>query len=78
MSKRGNRIAVLAGDGIGPEVMSATLEVAHAIEKKHELNLEWVEGLVGGAAIDAKGKALPEETVELCRSAQAVLFGRVS
>jgi 3-isopropylmalate dehydrogenase len=51
--------------------------VAKELEKKHGLQLEWKEGLVGGAAIDAKGKALPEETVELCRSAKAVLFGSV-
>jgi len=72
-----NRIAVLAGDGIGPEVMGATLQVAKEVEKRHGLAVEWKEGLVGGAAIDAKGKALPEETVELCRSAKAVLFGSV-
>jgi 3-isopropylmalate dehydrogenase len=71
------RIAVLAGDGIGPEVMSATLQVAEEVEKRHGLQIEWKEGLVGGAAIDAKGKALPEETIELCRSAKAVLFGSV-
>jgi 3-isopropylmalate dehydrogenase len=51
--------------------------VAKELEKKHGLQLEWKEGLVGGAAIDAKGKALPDETVELCRSAKAVLFGSV-
>ena len=72
-----NRIVVLSGDGIGPEVMQATMLVAKELEKKHGLQLEWKEGLVGGAAIDAKGKALPEETVELCRSAKAVLFGSV-
>ncbi len=72
-----NRIAVLAGDGIGPEVMGATMLVAKELEKKHGLQLEWKEGWVGGAAIDAKGKALPDETVELCRSAKAVLFGSV-
>ena len=77
MSKRAKRIAVLAGDGIGPEVMSAAMHVARAVEKKHALSLELVEGLVGGAAIDAKGKALPDDTVELCRSACAVLFGSV-
>ena len=77
MSKRAKCIAVLAGDGIGPEVMSAAMQVARAVEKKHALSLEWVEGLVGGAAIDAKGKALPDDTVELCRSACAVLFGSV-
>jgi len=77
MAESKNRIAVLSGDGIGPEVMQATMLVAKELEKKHGLQLEWKEGLVGGAAIDAKGKALPEETVELCRSAKAVLFGSV-
>ena len=77
MASHVNRIAVLAGDGIGPEVMGATMLVAKELEKKHGLQLEWKEGLVGGAAIDAKGKALPDETVELCRSAKAVLFGSV-
>jgi 3-isopropylmalate dehydrogenase len=77
MAESKNRIAVLSGDGIGPEVMQATMLVAKELEKKHGLQLEWKEGLVGGAAIDAKGKALPDETVELCRSAKAVLFGSV-
>lgn len=77
MAAHVNRIAVLAGDGIGPEVMGATMLVAKELEKKHGLQLEWKEGLVGGAAIDAKGKALPDETFELCRSAKAVLFGSV-
>jgi 3-isopropylmalate dehydrogenase len=77
MAESKNRIAVLSGDGIGPEVMQATMLVAKELEKKHGLRWEWKEGLVGGAAIDAKGKALPDETVELCRSAKAVLFGSV-
>ena len=77
MASHVNRIAVLAGDGIGPEAMGATMLVAKELEKKHGLQLEWKEGWVGGAAIDAKGKALPDETVELCRSAKAVLFGSV-
>ena len=77
MASHVNRIAVLAGDGIGPEVMGATMLVAKELEKKHGLQLEWKEGWVGGAAIDAKGKALPDETVELCSSAKAVLFGSV-
>ena len=77
MAESKNRIAVLSGDGIGPEVIQATMLVAKELEKKHGLQLEWKEGLVGGAAIDAKGKALPDETVELCRSAKAVLFGSV-
>ena len=70
-------VAVLSGDGIGPEVMEATLQVAKAVEASHGFHLEWKRGLVGGAAIDAKGKALPDETVELCKSSTAVLFGSV-
>lgn len=77
MAEAKGRVAVLAGDGIGPEVMEATLKVAEAVENSHGFKLEWKHGLVGGAAIDAKGKALPEETVELCRSCTAVLFGSV-
>ncbi|NBX24162.1 MAG: hypothetical protein EBR52_08710, partial [Microbacteriaceae bacterium] len=50
---------------------------AEAVETSHGFKLEWKKGLVGGAAIDAKGKALPDETVELCKSSTAVLFGSV-
>jgi len=77
MAEVKGRVAVLSGDGIGPEVMDATLKVAEAVQNIHGFKLEWKQGLVGGAAIDAKGKALPDETVELCKSATAVLFGSV-
>ena len=50
MAEKMIRIAVLAGDGIGPEVMGATLQVAKEVEKRHGLALEWKEALVGGAA----------------------------
>ena len=52
MAEKLNRIAVLAGDGIGPEVMGATMQVAKEVEKRHGLALEWKEGLVGGAIRD--------------------------
>jgi 3-isopropylmalate dehydrogenase len=77
MAEAKGRVAVLSGDGIGPEVMDATLKVAEAVQNSHGFKIEWKQGLVGGAAIDAKGKALPDETVELCKSATAVLFGSV-
>ena len=77
MAEVKGRVAVLSGDGIGPEVMEATLQVAEAVQNSHGFKLEWKKGLVGGAAIDAKGQALPEETVELCKSSTAVLFGSV-
>jgi 3-isopropylmalate dehydrogenase len=71
------RIAVLAGDGIGPEVMAATLPVLEHVSHKFGFGLQLPEALVGGAAIDVKGRALPQETVDTCRAAQAVLFGSV-
>jgi 3-isopropylmalate dehydrogenase len=71
------KIAVLAGDGIGPEITAEAVKVLDAVKKK--FNLEWTyeEAFVGGAGIDNKGKALPEETVEICKSADAILFGSV-
>ena len=44
------KVAVLPGDGIGPEVMEATLQVAEAVQKRHGFKLEWSKGLVGGVS----------------------------
>lgn len=71
------KIAVLPGDGIGPEVMSECLRVLEAAGTRYGFNLQTEEGLIGGAAIVAEGKPLPEATVELCRSSGAVLLGSV-
>jgi 3-isopropylmalate dehydrogenase len=71
------KIAVLAGDGIGPEVMGQALRVLHAVSEKFSLAFELNEQLVGGIAIDERGKALPEETLKACEQADAILFGSV-
>ncbi|GAT32045.1 3-isopropylmalate dehydrogenase [Terrimicrobium sacchariphilum] len=71
------KIAVLAGDGIGPEVMAQALRVLAVVETKFSLKFEFFERLVGGAAIDGAGKALPEETLKTCEDCQAILFGSV-
>ncbi|MEM1157129.1 MAG: 3-isopropylmalate dehydrogenase [Verrucomicrobiota bacterium] len=71
------KIAVLSGDGIGPEVMAVALKVLSAAGEKFGFAPETSEALVGGIAIDEKGQALPEETVELCRQSDAILFGSV-
>ncbi|MEM1059919.1 MAG: 3-isopropylmalate dehydrogenase [Verrucomicrobiota bacterium] len=76
-SDKKHRIAVLPGDGIGPEVMEAALPVITLAAEKHGVQLEIQEELVGGAAIDAKGTALPDETLMLCDEADAILFGSV-
>jgi 3-isopropylmalate dehydrogenase len=70
-------ITILAGDGIGPEVMTQALRVLRAVEKKFSIVLNFNEQLVGGSAIDAYGKALPEDTLKACEQADAVLFGSV-
>jgi 3-isopropylmalate dehydrogenase len=70
-------IAVLPGDGIGPEVMAEAIKILAKIEKKYDLELEKTWADVGGVAIDNHGKALPESTVEACKAADAVLFGSV-
>ena len=71
------KIAVLAGDGIGPEVMAEALRVLAAVGENSRFQFDLTERLVGGAAIDARGRALPEETLEACRAADAILFGSV-
>lgn len=70
-------IAVLAGDGIGPEVMTEAIKVMNAVGQKHDFTVTCDERLVGGAAIDACGTPLPEETIQACDNAQAILFGSV-
>jgi len=74
---RTHRIAVLAGDGIGPEVMSESLRVLDAVEAKFDFATTRSEQLVGGAAIDDGGHPLPPATVKACEESDAILFGSV-
>ena len=76
MSKT-HRIAVLAGDGIGPEVMDQAIRVMEAVASKEGFAFEWAPAKVGGAAYDEFQHPLPESTVETCKSAEAILFGSV-
>ncbi|RLJ69937.1 3-isopropylmalate dehydrogenase [Hydrogenivirga caldilitoris] len=71
------RIAVLKGDGIGPEIVDATLRVLGKVEELFNVKFEYKEGLIGGIAIDETGTPLPDETLELCRDSDAVLLGAV-
>jgi 3-isopropylmalate dehydrogenase len=70
-------IAVLAGDGIGPEVMAEAIEVLQRCAALDGFRVDLNESLVGGAAIDATGKALPEDTLSNCEASDAILFGSV-
>ena len=72
-----NKIAVLAGDGIGPEVMAEAIKVLDAAQEKFGFSLEYESADVGGIAIDNHGQALPQSTLDVCESSDAVLFGSV-
>ena len=71
------KIAVLPGDGIGPEIVDQALNVLKAVEKKYNHNFEFAMGMVGATAIDKVGDPFPEETFQLCMDSDAVLFGSI-
>lgn len=73
----GFKIALLPGDGVGPEVIREARKALVAVGRKHACRFDFVECLVGGAALDAAGTPLPEETLEACRGCGAVLLGAV-
>jgi 3-isopropylmalate dehydrogenase len=71
------KFAVLAGDYIGPEVMTEALRVLEHVAKQEKLILAYQLADVGGAGIDRHGKALPDATLQLCAASDAILFGSV-
>lgn len=70
-------IALLAGDGIGPEVIDQAVKVSNAVAKKFNHEINWTSALTGACAIDAVGEPYPDETHEICMAADAVLFGAI-
>jgi 3-isopropylmalate dehydrogenase len=71
------RIAVLGGDGIGPEVTAEAVRVLQAVADRFGHEFEFAAALIGGAAIDASGSALPPRTIDACRESAATLLGAV-
>ncbi|WP_105995593.1 3-isopropylmalate dehydrogenase [Staphylococcus agnetis] len=71
------QIVVLAGDGIGPEIMSGTLEVLQLLSHQFQFDYELEEHLMGGCAIDQYGTPLPEHTLSACKRADAILLGAI-
>ena len=69
------KIAVIKGDGIGPEIVEASMKVLDKIGEKHNHTFDYTEVLAGGAAIDACDTPLPQETVDICKGSDAVLLG---
>ncbi len=72
-----HKLLILPGDGIGPEIVTEALKVLEALRCEFGLAVELENGLIGGAACDAGGSPLPDETLSLARSADAVLLGAV-
>ena len=70
-------IAVLPGDGIGPEVMKEAVKVLDSVSKKYSINFNLKYADAGGTAYDRFGTALPQETVNICENSDAILFGSV-
>ena len=71
------KIAVLEGDGIGPEVITQGIKALEAVAKKYNVKFNCEKGLIGGVAIDAVGIPLPQETIDLAKSSDAVYLGAV-
>ena len=71
------KIAVLPGDGIGPEVIAESIKVLNAVGRRFGHSFDLERGRIGGNAIDDFGTPLPDETVELCNDSDAILFGAV-
>ena len=71
------KIALIKGDGIGPEIVEGAVTVLNAIEKKYNHKFNYTDVLMGGCAIDATGVPLPQETIDICKASDSVLLGAV-
>lgn len=70
-------IAVIDGDGIGPEIVKEAIKVIDKAAAKYDTKMNWKKVLAGGCAIDAKGEPLPNDTIEVCLKADSVLLGAI-
>ena len=71
------KIAVIPGDGIGPDIIKQAVSVLDEVGKKHNHKFDYQYLLAGGCAIDETGAPLPEETLNACKNSDAVLLGAV-
>lgn len=70
-------ITLLPGDGIGPEIIAVAVEALKTVGQQCDLEFNFTEALIGGAAIDATGEPLPQETLDRCRMSEAVLLAAI-
>jgi len=78
MVERSYRVAVLPGDGTGPDLVAQAVRVLHVVAERFGFTVSCQEGLIGLAALVARGRSLPAETTRMCREAQAVLVGPIA
>lgn len=71
------QITLLPGDGIGPEIMAVTVDILKVVGQQQDLDFEFQEALIGGAALDAVGEPLPQQTLEACQHSDAVLLAAI-
>ena len=71
------KLAVLKGDGIGPEIVDQAIQVLNKTAQAYGFSVSYDYALLGGAAIDATGVPLPQETIDACKAADSVLLGAV-
>ena len=71
------KIALLGGDGIGPEVLAQSVKCLQAVEETFNHHFTYIEGLIGAVAMDKYGSPLPKETIDLCKASDAILFGTI-
>ena len=77
MAKRTHTIAVLPGDGIGPEIVREALKVLEVAAERFGFMLQYTECAIGGAALDLYDEPFPQVTLGVCDKAEAILLGRV-
>ncbi|HEY9660771.1 MAG TPA: 3-isopropylmalate dehydrogenase [Allocoleopsis sp.] len=77
MTTKHYQITLLPGDGIGPEIMAVAVAVLKRVGEQLDLQFDFKEALIGGAAIDATGNPLPDETLETCKASDAVLLAAI-
>ncbi len=71
------KIAVILGDGIGPEVTQQSIKVLNTIAKYYSHEFSYQNALMGACAIDETGNPLPDETIQICLNSDAILFGAI-
>ena len=77
MKRAGKKIALLSGDGIGPEVIRESVKVLDTLSGNSDINFSYYDAPIGAEAIDKYGNPFPDKTKEICDSCDAILFGAI-